>query len=613
MTVIVAAQSTTLDAQAIASARAELGGLHQQLQQARSAVDGLQLHASYRDSARNLLSYLALRRHDLRPLQNQLSRLGLSSLGRCEAHVLSSVERVLEVLQRLSPDACAMLPIGPGRPVSEDDWLAVHTEALFRGEPCERGVRIMVTMPSTAASDYRWVRQVSEAGMDCQRINCAHDDAGHWLKMIKHARRAAKASGRPCNVMMDLAGPKLRTGAIQPAAAVLRLRPRRDACGRVTQPAHARLCVETPTEPDQIQVPSDWLGRLKVDDVVKCRDARGSRRCLRVTEVLPSGCRVELEKTTYVVPGLKLRRGKGPKVRVQAVGGSREQSIRLQEGDALILTRGTEAGRPAIVDPFGTILAPATLGCSLGAAFDDIRQGEPIWFDDGKIGGHVEFIDDDGLQVRITHAPGGAKLKSDKGINLPGTDLKLEALSADDLKALTFACQHADAVQLSFVNEARDVSALVDHLARLGALDMGVVLKIETRKGFANLPQMLLAGMRLPRLGVMIARGDLAIENGFERTAQLQEQILCLCEAAHVPVIWATQVLESLAKTGSPSRAEMTDAATASRAECVMLNKGEHILKAIKTLDTVLRSTQASQHKKSPLLRALQVAQPSPA
>jgi len=87
-----------------------------------------------------------------------------------------------------------------------------------------------------------------------------------------------------------------------------------------------------------------------------------------------------------------------------------------------------------------------------------------------------------------------------------------------------------------------------------------IVLKIETKRGFENLPAMLLDAMKVPRCGVMIARGDLAVECGFERLAEVQEEILWLCEAAHVPVIWATQVLESLAKDGLPSGAEITDA-----------------------------------------------------
>jgi pyruvate kinase len=93
----------------------------------------------------------------------------------------------------------------------------------------------------------------------------------------------------------------------------------------------------------------------------------------------------------------------------------------------------------------------------------------------------------------------------------------------------------------------------------------------------------------------MIARGDLAVECGFENLAQSQERILALCQAADVPVIWATQVLENMAKKGMPSRAEITDAAMASRAQCVMLNKGPYILRAMKTLDGLLRQAEAKK------------------
>jgi len=116
---------------------------------------------------------------------------------------------------------------------------------------------------------------------------------------------------------------------------------------------------------------------------------------------------------------------------------------------------------------------------------------------------------------------------------------------------------------------------------------------------------MLLAAMTMPSCGVMIARGDLAVECGFERLAEVQEEILWICEAAHMPVIWATQVLENLARTGRPSRAEITDAAMGVRADCVMLNKGPHIELAMHTLDDILRRMQEHQSKKRPLLRAL--------
>jgi pyruvate kinase len=103
----------------------------------------------------------------------------------------------------------------------------------------------------------------------------------------------------------------------------------------------------------------------------------------------------------------------------------------------------------------------------------------------------------------------------------------------------------------------------------------------------------------------MIARGDLAIELGFERVAEMQEEILWVCEAAQVPAIWATQVLESLVSKGLPSRGEMTDAAMSARAECVMLNKGPNLLAGVAALDRLLARMGAHQSKKTPTLRAL--------
>jgi pyruvate kinase len=149
---------------------------------------------------------------------------------------------------------------------------------------------------------------------------------------------------------------------------------------------------------------------------------------------------------------------------------------------------------------------------------------------------------------------------------------------------------------------------LQSHLEKLGGRPQGIILKIETRRGFEQLPRLLLAAMRSPRVGVMIARGDLAVECGYERLAELQEEILWICEAAHVPVIWATQVLEGLAKEGCPSRAEITDAAMSERAECVMLNKGPHIGRAVSVLDNILRRMQDHQNKKRSMLRPLKLA-----
>jgi pyruvate kinase len=282
--------------------------------------------------------------------------------------------------------------------------------------------------------------------------------------------------------------------------------------------------------------------------------------------------------------------------------------LTLAIGDDLVVTRVTIPGRNAVRDERHHVLTPAMIGCTADQIFEDVETGDHIWFDDGKIGGVVKRRERDRLHVRIVRAPGrGARLASEKGINLPDTVLRLPALTEKDKADLTFAAAHADMIALSFVNSADDVRELRLLLQTLGDRQPAIVLKIETKRGFENLPAMLLEAMKSPRCAVMIARGDLAVECGFERMAEVQEEILWVCEAGHVPVIWATQVLETLAKEGMPSRAEVTDAAMAHRAECVMLNKGPYIVQAVKVLDDILRRMHGHQAKKRSMLRELRL------
>lgn len=327
----------------------------------------------------------------------------------------------------------------------------------------------------------------------------------------------------------------------------------------------------------------------------------------------PDGAWAEVSKTCYVIPGTTLRRigirGKSAKTAVVNIAAC-EEPIVLTCGDTLIITRQRQAGRPAARDSRGQILTPASIACTLPEVFDDVRSGERIWLDDGKIGGLIQNVQPDRIIVKIDVArAGGAKLRSDKGINLPDSDLRLSALTDKDIQDLAFVTRHADLVSLSFVNRPSDLELLQEHLKRLHGDKLGVILKIETRRGFESLPDLLLTSLRSACCGVMIARGDLAVECGFERLAEVQEEILWICEAAHVPVIWATQVLETLAKEGIPSRAEITDAAMSERAECVMLNKGPHISEAVHVLDDILHRMQAHVSKKRSMLRELKLAQ----
>jgi pyruvate kinase len=579
-------------------------------------LDGAKaIDPAFTASARNFLHYLALRRRDLRSLQLRLEALGVSSLGRAESHVLATVDAVIRVLSEV---AGSPVPGGNGDgPLDFDEGyrlLEAHAAALLGSHPTNRTVRIMVTVPSEAVTDATLIHRLLDAGMDCMRINCAHDDQAAWARMIQHLRRAEQALGRSCRILMDLAGPKLRTGPMEPGPAVVKFRPRRDQLGRVVAPARVWLTDDPdrhkpPAEADAVlPVPEEWLADLVAGERIRFKDSRDARRRLTVVDIAREGVWTEGKKTAYVVPGtLLLRKGRSP----APVGElpPPETVIPLQRGDELILTRDLIPGRATTRDSQGRVLTPATIGCSLPEIFDDVEIGERILFDDGRICGSIGEILADRLRIRITETRiGGDRLRADKGINLPDSELKLSAITAKDLEDLPFVAEHADIVGLSFVNQAADVRTLRKQLDTLGDHQHAILLKIETRRAFENLPAMLLAAMEGPTAGVMIARGDLAVECGFERLAEVQEEILWICEAAHLPVIWATQVLETLAKTGMPSRAEITDAAMGNRAECVMLNKGPEIIAAVEALDNILRRMETHQAKKRPLMRELRLA-----
>lgn len=448
-------------------------------------------------SAANLASYLAFRKADLRPLQDKLTALGLSSLGRCEAQVLSSIDAVLASLARIAGI--------PGQPYpSESDFLAgkilleERQAAIFGRDPGGPRTRIMVTLPTEVATDRALVRRFIAEGADCARINYAHDNAEIWAKMIANVRTASNELGRDVRVSMDLGGPK---------------------------------------------------------------------------------------------------------VRIEKVG--TDAKVRLLRGDRFVLT-DVFSDRPDLIE---AILSHREL-------LDHIEPDSEVWINDGKIGARV--IERKGrraiLQV-FSAREKGERLKPEKGVNLPGVDIGIPALTEEDIGNLDFVAAHADIVGYSFVQTPQDVRSLIDKLSsRCGSRPLpALMLKIETPLAVRNLARLIVqAGTRMPVV-VMIARGDLAVEIGLERLSEMQEEILWLCEAAHVPVVWATQVLDSLVKDGTASRAETTDAAMGQRAECVMLNKGPYVAEAVAFLDRVLRRMDRHQAKKSARLGPLQSWQESQA
>lgn len=449
-------------------------------------------------STGNMAEWLALRRTDLSALQAPLASLGLSTLGRLDGHVGASIAAVLASLSRIAGNATSAYPPQAAFDTG-DAVLAARRDALFGDQEVgDPRTRVMVTLPTEAGTDGgALIGALVDAGMDCVRINCAHDGPMLWGAMVEAIRALEKSRERRIPVSMDLGGPKFR-----------------------------------------------------VTDIAAGKKAGGAKHA-------------------------------------------------FQRGDEFALVHDLKA---APKDLFSATLSHEALVSAL-------EPGAEVSIDDGKIWAKVRTVDKGCAVLVVTRVPeGGGKIKPEKGVNLPGSNLHVDALTPDDLAALDFVVGHADVVSFSFVQTVEDVRALIAAMqVRLqpGTSLPAIVLKIETPLALRNLPDLIVeAGGTVP-VGVMIARGDLAVEIGFERLAEIQEEILWLCEAAQVPVIWATQVLEGMVRDGQATRAEVTDAAMSQRAECVMLNKGPHVAEAVSFLRGVLTRMDRHQAKKSPRLGPL--------
>ncbi len=591
---------------------------------------------AWSESARNLLHYLALRGVDLRDLQLALSQAGLSSLGRSEGSVLATLAQVRARLAATVREEGGTP--APMRELSPIGWsraealLHEHSRELFGPKPAGRHVYVMATAPSAKEADGAWMDGMLAAGVDMLRINTAHEGPAEWSRILLALRGACERAGRSCRVLVDLPGPKLRTGKSELGPRVLALKPKRDVFGRCTAPFRITIAPKSwMGEPAVASGPTlfvddDWISRMRPGDVIEVEDAREKspprtkgkggdapalpkkKRAVLVKAVEQDHALGEGERSIYLVERapLRLRRGRKTigKGRSGGVPAPRAR-IEVAAGEPLVLRADDAPSTPAARGPNGEVLRPAVVSCALPEALVHVKPGDRVLIDDGKIDSVVESVALPEVFLRVQRAGNGiARIGEEKGINLPDTEIDLPTPSPDDRPGLAFAIAHADMVGLSFLRGADDVSPYLAALAESGK-HMGVVLKIETRQGFESLPSILLRAMQIYPVGVMIARGDLAVECGFERLAEAQEEILWIAEAAHVPAIWATQVLDGLAQTGIPSRAEVTDASMSVRAECVMLNKGPFIARAVRVLHDILRRMERHTYKKRQLFRRL--------
>lgn len=598
------------------SALNTLEGLRSDLFEARGGM--YREHPRYQ-SLLNLRHYLILRSKDWTELQEKLFLLSLSSLGRSYAHVAASVDTLYEQLSS---------SLGHGE-ISAEESAAFHhlsisaaqralvanSHALFGAQPpadlADQTTALMVTLPSTAAKDGgALIRSLASAGVNVFRINTAHDTPEMWRAMARmvQALNEERFADETLKIFVDLAGPKIRTGRIRRVKLPVRVGSNRQEKQVLILPAPARTRPERldPNTlqqlPAQLAVEPELFEHIDEGDMLKVTDANGKRARIIVLKRNERGAIGMIAKKIIVdeTSTLRVDEESGFLSEVEA----QPDTIRLFKGDRLRITEGEREGHSALHDEQGNVTTPASISCTLRGFASFVRSGDRIFIDDGKIALVALAVEDTTVLCEVVQAkPGGTLLKEEKGINLPDTYLKIPAFTPFDKKNVLEVMPYADMLGISFCQSRNDVADLQHFLEVHRATHIGIVPKIETRHAVYRMPQILEELLLWERSGVMIARGDLAIETGFENLAAIQESLLDICNAAHIPVIWATQVLESQMKNNLPSRAEITDAAMAGRAECVMLNKGPFVIDTMGVLRRILDMVHQSSRKNRQLLR----------
>jgi len=558
----------------------------------------------HRASAANLAHYIGLRKQDIHRLQLQLAGVGLSSLGRCEGYVQDTLRRL-----------CAWLGSQPGKAMAPAaaavlDWakaealLHANTRALFGPRPPDRHVYIMVTAPDAAEATPAWADELLDAGANLLRINAAHESPHEWAAIAATFKARARARGLQGRVIVDLPGPKLRTEIRQLEDAVLHLPRRKDTRGRTVAPTQLLLVANYAAQAGdaQLPVPPAWLKQLRARDRILLNDAGGRERELVVRAPADGGVMAQCDRSLYLASDMPLQWRRGRALKARGRSGALPKvprTLLLSAGDAVLLNASGESPEAAL----------AALAFPEPALLAHVKPGERVLLDDGRILAIVEAADARGVLCRVQRTlKTPTRLRSGKGIAFPDSELALGQLGPQDEAALEFALAHADAAGVSFVSSPADVVMVGERIRRAGKPGFGMLLKIETRAATRNLAAILFAALQYDPVGLMIARGDLAVELSFERLAEMQEELLWFGEACHLPVVWATQVLDTVARTGLPTRAEITDAAMSMRAECVMLNKGPHVAEATRMLVDIIHRMEGHQYKKRSLYRSLSLA-----
>ena len=574
----------------------ELIQIHKVLLERRTMVEACKPHLH---SCMNMQDFLSLKKFDLTMLQKALVDIGFSSLEWSHFYLIYTLEKQLEDLAHLldySPMEISQ------EPSPQEVYVSMQQRSRFlkSHESSENGV--MITLPSEAAEDPAIIQGLAAQNIDIVRINTAHDSLPQWQKMAEIVKGINQRTrqNNPISIYVDLAGPKIRTGKIKLVTVPFKIRPDEHNMLLLTTKKLQNISLPNTTY-GQCVVEEYWFNKRRKGEKILLTHPELKNRKLHIKKIDDKGLWLVFDKKLIIdeESRFEIQDKKKDQTSIQNLS-QVEQEIRLFIGNYIWLRSDSSViGRLTEEET----VAKAEIACSNPDIFDFIEIETPLYIDDGKIGLRVTEKTDDGVLCRVEHAkPNGSVLRGEKGINFPEADLDIEALTPLDRQNLRAVIGFADIIGISFTQKASDVAEVKTILKENNKELTGLVAKIETKKGVQRLPFILMELFSWQNSGVMIARGDLAIEVGFENLPRIQEEILELCEAAHTPIIYATQIMENMMKKNLPSRAEVIDASMAQRADCIMLNKGLFAVETIDMLGKILNSVRPMFFKARHLL-----------
>lgn len=605
-----------LDRELMRTAYDEIQSIRTGLQEVRFGMDEKELR--YR-SLLNLNQYLKLRHDDWTKLQEKLFLLSLSSLGRSYAHVAASIDTLhdqissslgYEEISQEMMEEFHHLTIQESITIASD-----NAKTLLGGKSSSKlskqTTSLMITLPSNAAeNDGELIRKLAESKVNIFRINTAHDTPAIWRGMadIIASVNENKEKNEKIKIFVDLAGPKIRTGKIKEIDLPVEVGSNKITKEVLLYHKDEKSKAESTDAKNlqkllaQVVIEKKFFKSLKEGSSIKVSDMNGKRAKIKVIEIDEDYARCIIDKKVFLnkksILTCKNKESLVKNIEMQI------EPIRVFLGDSVRITQKEILGTSAKKDKDGNIIEPAIISCSQNGILDNVNIGDKVFVDDGKIG--LEIVDkkEDEILCKVTSAKeNGVVIKEEKGINFPNNYIRTPALTDTDKENLLSVIDFADSFSISFCQNAEDIQEIQEILHQKNRDNIGIIAKIETKQAVTNMPEILKQLLKSKNSGVMIARGDLAIEVGFENLAYIQEALLDICDAAHIPVIWATQVLESKMKNNLPSRAEVTDAAMSSRAECVMLNKGAFTFDTIDVLTSILHDMHTIFKKNKQLLK----------